>query len=98
MIKPGTICIWQNVVGPASVLNGTECTALTSLMFRQCFSIEGLFTGIKLVYETDSNFNYLYMPTGLIFAAPHELREKNAPKHDEEIDGLYVTLNIEGII
>jgi hypothetical protein len=78
MIKPGTICIWQNVVGEYSWLNGTECTAKTGLQMHK------VLTRVEKVlgYLTDTKVPYGLFQA-ICLAKPHELREKNPPKEEE---------------
>lgn len=65
-LKVGDICIWQNVVGQGSRLNGTETT------------IVGINeNGVRAPYLTDTR-----MDGGRCCAEPHELRKKTLPPRE----------------
>jgi hypothetical protein len=95
MIKEGDICIWQNSDKLFEYLNGEECTVLSNLMMHSVRNYLGLEIGKKLGYSTDTRVHTPY-GSGTIVAKPHQLRLKNPPPEDKEIEAPAQTLELVG--
>jgi hypothetical protein len=80
MIEAGTICIWQNIVGSYSWMNGRECTATTGLQMHSVNNKPDKVLG----YMTDTQLDIFGINCRCV-AKPMELREKNPPKEEETI-------------
>jgi hypothetical protein len=101
MIKEGDICIWQNLGDNYTVqgqlYDGLECTAMSGLVMVSCNNGIGQSIGERLCYKTDT---VVHTPfgSGPVIAKPHQLRLKNPPKEDKEIEEPQKIIDLVGLV